>query len=58
MRETVNELKKAGIRSKIILGGGILSEETCKNMGADAWTKDGWEGVSIIKEMIRRDGGN
>jgi len=58
MRETVNELKKAGIRSKIILGGGILSEETCKNMGADAWTKDGWEGVSIIKEMLRRDGGN
>jgi 5-methyltetrahydrofolate--homocysteine methyltransferase len=58
MRETVNELKKAGIRSKIILGGGILSEETCKNMGADAWTKDGWEGVSIIKEMLRIDGGN
>ena len=58
MRETVVELKKAGIISKIILGGGILSEETCKSIGADAWTKDGWEGVRIIKEMLRKDGGN
>jgi 5-methyltetrahydrofolate--homocysteine methyltransferase len=58
MRETVAELKKAGIRSKIILGGGIISEETCKSVGADAWTKDGWEGVSIIKDMLNIDGGN
>lgn len=58
MRETVVELKKAGIRSKIILGGGILSEETCKSIGADAWTKDGWEGIRIIKDMLKIDGGN
>jgi len=58
MRETVVELKNAGIRSKIILGGGILSEETCKSVGADAWAKDGWEGVSIIKDMLKIDGGN
>lgn len=58
MRETVVELKKAGIRSKIILGGGILSEETCKSVGADAWAKDGWEGVSIIKNMLKLHRGN
>ncbi|MBD3338382.1 MAG: cobalamin-binding protein [Candidatus Lokiarchaeota archaeon] len=52
MRETVVELKNAGITSKIILGGGVLSEETCKSIGADAWTKDGWEGVRIIKNML------
>jgi 5-methyltetrahydrofolate--homocysteine methyltransferase len=58
MRETVVELKNAGINSKIILGGGILSEETCKSIGADAWTKDGWEGVRIIKNMLRINGDN
>jgi 5-methyltetrahydrofolate--homocysteine methyltransferase len=52
MRETVVELKNAGVTSKIILGGGILSEETCKNVGADAWTKDGWEGARKIKELL------
>ncbi len=58
MRETVVELKRAKIRSKIILGGGMLSEETCKNVGADAWTKEAWEGVRIIKELVKKDGGN
>ncbi len=58
MRETVAALKKADVKSKIILGGGILSEETCKSIGADAWTKDGWEGVSIIKDLLKKKGGN
>jgi methylmalonyl-CoA mutase cobalamin-binding domain/chain len=58
MSETVAALKKAGIKSKIILGGGILSEETCKSVGADAWAKDGWKGVNIIKDMLKIHGGN
>ncbi len=58
MRETVVELKRAKIRSKIILGGGMLSEETCKIVGADAWTKEAWDGVRIIKELVKKDGGN
>jgi methylmalonyl-CoA mutase cobalamin-binding domain/chain len=52
MTETVSMLKKGGIKAKIILGGGVLSEESCKNIGADAWTKDGWEGVKLIKELM------
>ncbi|MFX1279347.1 MAG: B12-binding domain-containing protein [Promethearchaeota archaeon] len=53
MIETVTMLKNKGIKSKIIVGGGILSEETCKNIGADAWSKDGWEGVKLIKELMK-----
>jgi len=56
MRETVKQIKNAGINSKIILGGGILSEETCKSIGADAWAKDGWEGIRIIKNMLYMNG--
>lgn len=56
MKETVMQIKDAGINSKIILGGGILSEETCKSIGADAWAKDGWEGIKIIKNMLYGDG--
>ena len=52
MTETVSMLKKGGIKAKIILGGGVLSEGSCKNIGADAWTKDGWEGVKLIKELM------
>lgn len=52
MTETVTMLKKNGIRAKIVVGGGILSEESCKYIGADAWTKDGWQGVKLIKELL------
>jgi len=52
MTETVTMLKRKGIKAKIVVGGGILSEEACKYIGADAWTKDGWNGVKLIKNMI------
>jgi 5-methyltetrahydrofolate--homocysteine methyltransferase len=55
MIETVTILKKKGIKAKIIVGGGILSEESCKNIGADAWAKDGWEGVKKIKDLVEVD---
>ena len=52
MIETVILLKDEGIKAKIIVGGGILSEESCKQVGADAWTKDGWEGVKKIIKLL------
>jgi len=52
MTETVTMLKRKGIKAKIVVGGGILSEEACKHIGADAWTKDGWKGVKLIKNMM------
>ena len=52
MIETVTMLKRKGIKAKIVVGGGILSEETCKYIGADAWAKDGWKGVKLIKDLI------
>jgi 5-methyltetrahydrofolate--homocysteine methyltransferase len=52
MTETVTMLKRKGIKAKIVVGGGILSEEVCNYIGADAWTKDGWKGVKLIKNLM------
>ena len=52
MIETVNLLKKENIPSRIIVGGGILSKESCEMIGADEFAKDGWEGVKKIKKLI------
>ncbi|MFW9940536.1 MAG: B12-binding domain-containing protein [Candidatus Thorarchaeota archaeon] len=52
MIETVTMLKRKGIKAKIVVGGGILSEESCKHIGADGWAKDGWEGVKLIKDLM------
>ncbi|MFX0070789.1 MAG: B12-binding domain-containing protein [Candidatus Hermodarchaeota archaeon] len=53
MIETVNLLKNENIKSPIILGGGILSKESCEMIGADDFAKDGWEGVKKINNLIR-----
>ena len=53
MVETVNLLKSENIQSRIIIGGGILSHESCKMVGADDFAKDGWEGIKKIHNLIR-----
>jgi len=52
MHETILLLKKAGIPSKIIIGGGIVSKNSCAMIGADDCAKDGYEGIKKIKKII------
>jgi methanogenic corrinoid protein MtbC1 len=52
MKETVDAIKKAGLRekTKIMIGGGQMSDEIKKYTGADAYGKDAMAGVSLAKE--------
>ena len=52
MQKTVLMLKEENIESKIIVGGGILTEESCKMIGADDFAVDGWEGLNKIKKLM------
>jgi methanogenic corrinoid protein MtbC1 len=52
MVETVNLLKNENVQARIIVGGGILSKESCEMIGADDFAKDGWEGVKKINNLI------
>jgi methanogenic corrinoid protein MtbC1 len=54
MKETVEAIKKAGLRDKvkIMVGGGQVSEQVRKYTGADAYGKDAMAGVSLAKEWI------
>ncbi|NHJ21849.1 MAG: hypothetical protein EAX91_12960 [Candidatus Lokiarchaeota archaeon] len=53
MVETVNLLRSENIQSRIIVGGGILSKESCEMIGADDFAKDGWEGIKKIHNLIK-----
>ncbi|GAI57355.1 unnamed protein product [marine sediment metagenome] len=56
MKNTVTAIEKRGIRDrvKVIIGGGIVIEQVKRYVGADAFTRDGAEGVKICKEFIRK----
>jgi len=54
MKDTVEAIKKAGLRDKvkIMIGGGQISDEIKKYTGADAYGKDAMAGVSLAKEWV------
>lgn len=53
MKETVEAVETAGLRDKvkIIIGGGIVTEQVRKYVGADAFTDDAADGVEICRRF-------
>jgi methanogenic corrinoid protein MtbC1 len=54
MKRTVDALVGAGLREslKIVIGGGIASEKTCRYIGADIWSKNATETVKIFEDWF------
>jgi methanogenic corrinoid protein MtbC1 len=52
MKQTVDAIKAAGLRdkTKIMIGGGQISEDVVKYTGADAFGKDAVAGVTLAKQ--------
>jgi methylmalonyl-CoA mutase cobalamin-binding domain/chain len=56
MKATVTELRAAsaemGRELPVIIGGGIVNEQTCKWTGADLWANDAARGVQLIRKAV------
>jgi 5-methyltetrahydrofolate--homocysteine methyltransferase len=52
MAETIILLNEKKVRPKVIIGGAAATPEAAKTIGADAYAKDAWQGVEIIKGWI------
>jgi len=56
MRATIQAIRDAekqiGRRLPVIIGGGIVDEQTCTWTGADLWANDASRGVKLIREQI------
>lgn len=54
MKQTIEAIKAAGLRdnTRIMIGGGQITEEVMKYTGADAYGKDAMTGVSLAKKWI------
>lgn len=55
MKATVDALVEAGLRDsvKVIIGGAPVSEEACKNIGADEWAYSPQKTVDTCKEWAK-----
>ena len=54
MKNTVDGLKKAGLRDKVkvIIGGNPVTKEACEAIGADAFTTNAAEGIKISQGWV------
>ncbi|MDQ7092050.1 cobalamin-dependent protein [Desulfosporosinus sp. PR] len=55
MKATVKALDEAGMRDqvKVIIGGNPVTEEACKQIGADTFTTNAAEGVKICQGWVK-----
>ena len=49
MKETIKALKDNNIKTKVFVGGAVLTEEYAKNIGADYYSKDAKSAIEIAK---------
>jgi corrinoid protein of di/trimethylamine methyltransferase len=55
-KEVIDLLKAFNARDKfvVIVGGGSTSSDWAKEIGADAWGEDAWDGVRLVEEAVRK----
>ena len=51
MREVITEAKKAGVSSKVMIGGAVITQEYADVIGADGYAKDAAEAVKLAKRL-------
>jgi methanogenic corrinoid protein MtbC1 len=56
MRATVDLLRSRGLQAPIIIGGGQISDEVCRYVGADYWRTDAVAGVEICQRIMTGEG--
>ncbi len=52
MREVVLYAKEEGIKSKIMIGGAVITEEYAAEIGADGYSADAAEAVRLAKRLL------
>lgn len=53
MQVVIEDLRKAGITSRVMVGGGPISLGFAKNIGADGYAKNAAEAVKIAKDIVQ-----
>lgn len=52
MKQVVRLKNEAGLRTKIIIGGAVISQSYADEIGADGYSKDAGETVGLVKRLL------
>ena len=54
MRKTIELLRNKGIKIPVIVGGAVLSQDVCDQIGGDYYGKDAMETVRIAETIYNK----
>jgi 5-methyltetrahydrofolate--homocysteine methyltransferase len=52
--KVIADLKEAGSKAKVMVGGACLTQDYADSAGADAYAKDGVEAVKLAEKLIEK----
>ena len=52
MKQTVDAVKKAGIKTKVIIGGAPITQQYCDEIGADGYSPDAASAVDLVLKLM------
>ncbi|MDF2822120.1 MAG: hypothetical protein K0R15_2568 [Clostridiales bacterium] len=52
MKQVVNEVKKAKLKAKVIIGGAVITQSFADEIGADGYSSDAADAVKLVKRLI------
>lgn len=52
MKEVVDLAKKQGVKSKIMIGGAVVTESFAREIGADGYSSDAREAVKLVNRLL------
>lgn len=53
MQVVIEDLRKAGVKSRVMVGGGPISPGFAKNIGADGYAKNAAEAVKVARGVVQ-----
>ncbi|MBQ9566789.1 MAG: cobalamin-dependent protein, partial [Lachnospiraceae bacterium] len=56
MRNVVSYAKERGYKGKIMVGGAVVTEDFCWDIGADGYSADASEAVKVAKRIVQEAG--
>jgi 5-methyltetrahydrofolate--homocysteine methyltransferase len=52
MKQTVDAAKKAGLKTKVIIGGAPVTQQFCDEIGADGYSPDAASAVDLVMKLM------
>lgn len=52
MKKVVQLRNEVGLRAKVMIGGAVITQSYCEEIGADGYSKDAQEAVLLVKKLM------